>query len=173
MGRRMSAASVEQRMEELFDFLPSPPSFARKRARANHGVQVTDNVFVRFETVSQWVSQEKSGQPGFVKGYVGACDGLSGHCGILWNGDVTTCCKDYDGKNVFGSAAKTSLAAILDSREGRRLRRGLKYCLLPTDYCRLCRGGDTLKDALVHQLGTIVLFKTPILSRLVLGLGDE
>ena len=173
MGRRMASASVERRMEELFDFLPRRPSFVRDRARANHSVQVLDNVSVRFETVSQWVSQERSGQPGFVRGVIGACDGLSGHFGILWNGDVTTCCKDYDGKNVFGSAATRPLAAILDSREGRRLRKSLKYCLLPTDYCRLCRGGDTLRDALIHQLGTIALFKMPLLSRLILGLGDK
>ncbi len=173
LGRRMSAQSAEERLEAFFAFLPHRPSFARNRAKANHAVSVTQNVTVRFETVSQWVSRDKAGQPGFVKGVVGACDGLSGHFGILWNGDVTTCCKDYDGRNVFGNAAEDSLAAILQGRAGRRLRTCLKYCLLPTDYCRLCRGGDTVKDALVHQLGTIVLFKTPLLSRLVLGLGDE
>ena len=37
-------------------------------------------------------------------------------------------------------------------------------------FCRQCRGGDTWRDALVHQLGTIALFKTP-LSRILLGLG--
>lgn len=173
MGRRMSAGSVEERMEALFQGTPWTPSFAKKRGRANHAVRVADNLFVRFETVSKWVSQEKAGQPGFVKGVIGACDGLSGHCGILWNGDVTTCCKDYDGKNVFGNLGQATLAAVLDSPEGRRLRRSLGRCLLPTDYCRLCRGGDTLRDALIHQLGTIVLFKTPLLSRLVLGLGND
>lgn len=169
MGRRMSADSVEARMDELLRDIVGPVSLATGRVRANQAVAVTANVAVRFETVSRWVSQENAGQPGFVKAVVGACDGLDGHFGILWNGDVTTCCKDYDGKNVFGNAVRQTLAAILNSREGRRLRRGLKYCLLPTDYCRICRGGDTWKDALIHQLGTIVLFKTP-LSRLVLGL---
>ena len=170
MGRRMSAASVEARMEELLRGLVPPVSFAPDRARANHAVKVTDNVSVRFETVSRWVSQENAGRPGFVRGVVGACDGLDGHFGILWNGDVTTCCKDYDGKNVFGNAARQSLVGVLESDAGRRLRRCLKYCLLPTQYCRQCRGGDTWRDALVHQLGTIALFKTP-LSRILLGLG--
>ncbi|WP_300163778.1 radical SAM protein [Solidesulfovibrio sp.] len=170
MGRRMSAGRVEARMAELLAGLVPPVSFAPDRARANHAVKVTDNVSVRFETVSRWVSQENAGREGFVKGVIGACDGLEGHCGILWNGDVTTCCKDYDGKNVFGNATRQSLVGILDGDAGRRLRRSLKCCLLPTDYCRQCRGGDTWRDALVHQLGTIALFKTP-LSRLVLGLG--
>lgn len=173
VGRRLSADSVEARMEAFFADLPDPPRFARDQARANHAVQVRDNVFVRFETISRWVSQENAGRPGFVKGWVGACDGMSGHCGILYNGDVTTCCKDYDGKNVFGNVGAANLVAILDSREGRRLRRSLACCLLPTEYCRLCRGGDTLKDALLQQFGTIALFKIPFLARLVLGLGRD
>ncbi len=33
---------------------------------------------------------------------------------FLWNGDVTTCCMDYDGKNVFGNINKKPLSEILE-----------------------------------------------------------
>lgn len=43
--------------------------------------------------------------------YQGRCFFLFGnHCVILWNGDVATCCADYDGESVIGNINDTDFS---------------------------------------------------------------
>lgn len=42
---------------------------------------------------------------------------------ILWNGDVVLCCYDYDGFNVIGNLAQTSLTDIWQGEEITQLRK--------------------------------------------------
>ena len=40
---------------------------------------------------------------------------------VLWNGDVTTCCFDYDGENVYGNLLKSSFKDIWDKVPRKRI----------------------------------------------------
>ncbi len=42
---------------------------------------------------------------------------------ILWNGDVTTCCYDFNGKNIVGNALKEKLKDIYKSKKYAVLRK--------------------------------------------------
>ncbi len=42
------------------------------------------------------------------------CEIMKGILVFHWNGDVTTCCMDYDGKNVFGNINKKPLIKIME-----------------------------------------------------------
>ncbi len=53
---------------------------------------------------------------------------------FLWNGDVTTCCMDYDGKNVFGNINHKPLSEIMED---------LKEKELPI--CKTCTLGKMMK----------------------------
>jgi len=162
---KLKGAEVEKFMEDFFDFLPKKISFDKNSLVVNHDMQVEKNIFVRFETIAAWNSFESIKKGVFYKGIVGACDGLDSHFGILWNGDLTTCCKDYDGKNRLGNIRENSIVDILNSSKTRKIKRSLKYCYLPTEYCRVCRGGDSIWRSLVHQLGSIIAYKVPFVRK--------
>jgi MoaA/NifB/PqqE/SkfB family radical SAM enzyme len=121
-----------------------------------------NNIFVRLESIARWNDTPDRGEDkGFVRGVVGACDGMKGHIGILYNGDVTTCCKDYDGNNVLGNVIDASILEILESPQATRFNDLMRWCVLPTPYCRVCRGGESMVSSLVNQLGSIAYFRTP------------
>jgi radical SAM protein with 4Fe4S-binding SPASM domain len=58
---------------------------------------------------------------------------------ILWNGDVTPCCRDYDGKGVVGNIRRESIADIWAGPAMERLRaahRDGRRAVIPL--CRRC-----------------------------------
>jgi len=62
------------------------------------------------------------------------CEIMKGILVFLWNGDVTTCCMDYDGKNVFGNINHKPLFEIMED---------LKEKELPV--CKTCSLGEMMK----------------------------
>lgn len=170
IGDRFKSDNISYFMTNFFDFIPEQVLFSKDKITVNHDVNVISNIFVRFETVSKWNNIELSQNKNFKKGFIGACDGLSGHFGVLWNGDVTTCCKDYNGDNVLGNVAINSLVDILNADRTQKIKRALKWCYLPTEYCRVCRGGNSYTESAIHQIGSIIAYKTPMLKKLLLGL---
>jgi len=97
---------------------------------------------------------------------IGTCMGFQNHFGILWNGMMTICCKDYDGKCLIGNAAQRPVSEILSSPQAHAIRKKLQSCHLPFEFCQICKGGPTLKDSLVHQYGSIAFHKLKWLSGL-------
>lgn len=55
---------------------------------------------------------------------------------ILWNGDVTVCCYDHDGKHVFGNVQKGSYGQVLSSEAKEEKWAGMNAKQL--DICRYC-----------------------------------
>lgn len=55
---------------------------------------------------------------------------------ILWNGDVVLCCYDYDGFNVIGNIADTSLIEIWRADRVQEIRK--LFCTGQTQSLRLC-----------------------------------
>jgi tetratricopeptide (TPR) repeat protein len=65
--------------------------------------------------------------------------------GILWNGDVTLCCLDYDGQLTVGNVRTGSLEEALASEEARRLRASMLGRTPRRQFCIDCqaRPGQT------------------------------
>lgn len=66
---------------------------------------------------------------------------------ILWNGDVTYCCGDYDGKLVIGNIKKESLENIYKKRL-REVRNEFKEGVLVNELCQVCKGKIKILTAL-------------------------
>ncbi|MFH1776655.1 MAG: radical SAM protein [Candidatus Omnitrophota bacterium] len=119
-------------------------------------LKIRDGVYLSHQAFTLW--NEAEGET-IYKAVIGACDGLKTHFAVLWNGELVTCCLDYDGKNCLGNLKEHSVMDILNSRQTLKVRNSLKRCILPTQYCKICRGGPTLLTSLFNQLGSILVYK--------------
>lgn len=84
-----------------------------------------------------WVREQRGEVTRRFKAVVGGCSaGFRDDFGILTSGDVTTCCVDYDGKNVIGNLHTQSVMEVLESDEARRIERSFRRFVPPTPFCR-------------------------------------
>lgn len=107
-----------------------------------------------------WVREQKetAEQQKKYKGYIGGCSaGFRDDFGILASGEITTCCIDYDGKNVIGDLHQQTLMQILESPAAKNILNSFKWFLPPTEFCRECRGGPTPISSLAKQVSTIAI----------------
>ncbi|HEY9677496.1 MAG TPA: radical SAM/SPASM domain-containing protein [Drouetiella sp.] len=106
-----------------------------------------------------WVREQRAQADGTThKAIVGGCSAaFRDDFGILADGGVTTCCIDYDGKNVIGNLHEKSLMEVLESKEAKRMLRSFDFFIPPTDFCKQCRGGPTVLSSVTKQIGTIAI----------------
>ena len=72
-----------------------------------------------------------------VKGNV-YCTKMRRYMPILWDGRVTTCCYDWEGKNAFGNVGKDGLASTWGSEHYIKLRKDIVNNIFHYDLCRTC-----------------------------------
>ncbi|ACF14862.1 Radical SAM domain protein [Chloroherpeton thalassium ATCC 35110] len=63
---------------------------------------------------------------------------------ILWNGDVTFCCSDFNGFLKIGSLQKSSMMEVLNSKKCAELVDGFKNFKVKHPYCQNCLGAKSL-----------------------------
>jgi MoaA/NifB/PqqE/SkfB family radical SAM enzyme len=164
--------SVEDNLKVAELFQKHTLDMARKY---NTSVQAWENVPVRvidgeypifpgvnigFSRIQDFWIREQRGekQEKTYKGFVGGCSaGFRDDFGILASGEVTTCCVDYDGKNVIGDLHQQSLMEVLESAEAKHILKSFKWFIPPTPFCRECRGGTTLVRSIAKQASTIAI----------------
>lgn len=116
-------------------------------------------VYIGFGRIQDfWVREQrgdrKTGYPAFL---AGCSDAFRNSFGILASGEVTTCCVDYDGRNVIGDLRNQSLMEVLGSDQAKRIRRSFKWCIPPTPFCRECKGGPTFISSIMKQASSVFL----------------
>ena len=117
-------------------------------------------IYLNFARIQDfWVREQRGENHGTgYRGFLGGCSaGFRDDFGILVSGEVTTCCVDYDGKNVIGDLHEQSLMEVLESAEAKRILRSFKMFIPPTEFCRECRGGPTLLSSVAKQASTIAI----------------
>ncbi len=113
---------------------------------------------ISFSRVQDFWVREQRGKRGGVPAVIGGCSaGFRDDFGILASGEVTTCCVDYDGKNVIGDLRRQSLMEVLESDEALRIERSFRHFVPPTPFCRDCLGGPTVVSSVVKQLSSIAI----------------
>ncbi len=116
-------------------------------------------IFIGFSRIQDFWVREQRGQNG--KGhlaFMGGCSaGFRDDFGILASGEVTTCCVDYDGRNVIGDLHKHTLMELLESDEAKRIRQSLDRFSPPTLFCKQCLGGPTLASSLIKQISSVAV----------------
>ena len=94
-----------------------------------------------------------------VNALVGYCPGLQENFGILWNGDYTFCCTDYDGKTSTHNFKDTPILEYLGKEEVQKIVGGFNRYRVLHPYCKQCLGDRNILNAVVKQIGSIAYFK--------------
>lgn len=105
---------------------------------------------------------------------MGYCNGAAGQAGVLYDGTVVPCCKDYEGLIPLGNLREQSLAQILTGESACGLRQGFDRFQVENPVCQRCMGGDTRRKTWLRQLGSIAYFKVyrPLMQAWVPGWGE-
>ena len=129
-----------------------------KRARSFKENTITLNNRLSFHTriVGDWATHfDKK----IAKAHFGYCNGIQDNLGILWNGNYTFCCVDYDGRTSTHNYNDTSILDYLSKEEVQRVVKGFRKFRVLHPYCKQCLGDKKLLNSIIKQAGSIVYFK--------------
>jgi MoaA/NifB/PqqE/SkfB family radical SAM enzyme len=99
-----------------------------------------------------WVRENMDQSDRWVPARRGGCNTFREEFGILFNGDVTTCCVDFDGRNVVGNVRDRHLTEVLASPQVKRVRASFDRYTPPLDFCRKCLGGPNFPYSVTKQI---------------------
>lgn len=146
--------------------LPSYNDYTRNissRLSNVDNISITSDIGLRFDGPSCWttaVEKYKDTKKSYPAKY-GSCFGLSEHFAIYWNGDVSTCCADFNVKNCLGNIFKEKdIIKILSNKKSMFYADSLSRKRMPTITCQICRGGKTRKEKWASMLGTLAFAKS-------------
>lgn len=106
---------------------------------------ICPNVQILYKRIRDW----RGMQQGY-KAIFGICN--PNELGILCNGDVVLCCADYEGGTKIGNLYQESLMDVLTSNKTKRIRKMMSFNVMPTPFCKRCKGYTTLRGTLFSQL---------------------
>ncbi|RZM76556.1 radical SAM/SPASM domain-containing protein [Leptolyngbya iicbica] len=104
----------------------------------------------------------------------GYCNGASQQAGVLYDGTVVPCCKDFEGQIPLGRVTEQPLADILTDRPACQLRQGFERLQVNHPVCQRCMGADTPLKSALRQVGSVAYFKaySPVMRRMHKGWGE-
>lgn len=104
----------------------------------------------------------------------GYCNGASRQAGVLYDGTVVPCCKDFEGQIPLGNITQQSLSSILAAPPACTLRQGFNRLQITHPVCQRCMGADTSVKSRLRQVGSVAYFKvyTPLMQALHPGWGE-
>ncbi len=104
----------------------------------------------------------------------GYCNGAAQQAGILHDGTVVPCCKDYEGQIPLGHVRSRPLLEILTAAPACRLRSGFNRLQIRHPVCQRCLGADSPTKTRLRQAGSVAYFKAyrPLMKRLYPGWGE-
>ena len=94
-----------------------------------------------------------------VNAVFGYCPGMQDNFGILWNGDYTFCCTDFDARTSTANFNEMPIMDYLASSEVQRAVQGFNRFRVLHPYCKQCLGDRNILNAAVKQIGSICYFK--------------
>jgi hypothetical protein len=106
--------------------------------------------------LDSWGNVETNQVVSATRGY---CNGAAQQVGVLHDGTVVPCCKDFEGQIPLGHATEHSLPAILAAAPACRLRHDFNRLRVNHPVCQQCIGADTPLKAQLRQVGSVLYFK--------------
>lgn len=120
--------------------------------------EVYPNVFFETYMLEDWGHAFDKGK--VIDAWGGYCFGMRDHFAVLYSGDVTLCCVDFDGKTSVGSVASgKSLLDILSSDEVGRIISAFNKNRLQHPYCKRCLGSHSRLAWAVKPILSQVILK--------------
>jgi radical SAM protein with 4Fe4S-binding SPASM domain len=145
--------------------LPSYETFTgtlKSRLSNVDRIELSDGIHVRFDSLSSWTTVYEKFEAGGVcyPAKYGSCLGMHSHFAVYWNGDVSTCCADFNVQNRLGNIIEErDILKILNTEESLRYAEALKKNRMPTKTCQICRGGKSRKEKWANMIGTMLYVK--------------
>jgi MoaA/NifB/PqqE/SkfB family radical SAM enzyme len=150
--------------EIIYQRLGRSPDRAMVRSRIKkigiHGwnvIEIVPNIFVETYVLTDW-GNAFSGND-IIQAERGYCFGMRDHFAILYNGDVTLCCIDFDGKTSLGNIADAPLIDILNGTELERIMTGFARGKLVSAHCKHCLGSSTVFGSLIKPAASFLGLK--------------
>lgn len=178
-GKEQMQTQLWEWCDRLLANHPDRPSDTKLRQRiANHKpgrwqvIELTPKLALETFPLDSWGNVESTT---VIPATFGYCNGTTDQAGILYDGTVVPCCKDYEGKIPLGDLNVRSLSDILDvDAPACGLRAGFDKFQVVNPVCQRCMGADTEQKSLFRQIGSIAYFKlyNPIMKRLNPGWGE-
>jgi len=102
--------------------------------------RIAPSLFIYFKRGLNWHNQLIDDNLVVRKRIKGRCMVIEREFAILWNGDCTFCCGDFDGKMKLGNIYQNSIEEILLGGKVAAIRRDNKRSILNQEICQICRG---------------------------------
>ncbi len=158
--------SFLQKLSRILDYeLPSydqcVSGFSSKLSNVDR-IPVQKGLNFRFDSLSSWTTTAEKYYDDslcYTSSY-GSCLGMLTHFAIYWNGDVSTCCADFDVKNRLGNIfSEKDIIKILSSRKSIAYAQKLQKKQMPTRTCQICRGGKSRREKWANIIGTMLYLR--------------
>ncbi len=120
-------------------------------------IEILPKIFVETYVLTDW-GNAFSGSD-IIEAERGYCFGMRDHFAILYNGDVTLCCIDFDGKTALGNIATTPLIKILAGPDLERIMVGFAKGRLVAPHCKNCLGSSTVLGSLIKPTASLLGLK--------------
>lgn len=104
----------------------------------------------------------------------GYCNGAAQQAGILYDGTVVPCCKDFEGHIPLGNVTQQSLPTVLAGGSACALRQSFNRLQVDHPVCQRCMGADTPTKSRLRQIGSVAYFKvySPLMRKLNSAWGE-
>lgn len=177
-GQKAMQEEWMQWAERIFSSMATAPSSAWIQDQIRHYrpghwhlLKLTPTLYFESFPLDSWGNVETGQVFPATWGY---CNGASQQAGILYDGTVVPCCKDYEGLIPLGNVQEQSLGSILMGSVACHLKQSFSHLKVENPVCQRCIGADTPTKTWIRQAGSIGYFKVyrPLLQRLVAGWGE-
>jgi hypothetical protein len=128
----------------------------KARTFKENTVWISDGISFRTRIMGDW-SIHFDGRN--VNAHFGYCFGIQENFGILWNGDYTFCCTDFNGSTSICNFSDTPITSYLGKEEVQEVVKGFNRFRVIHPYCKQCLGDRSYLNSFVKQIGSIVYFK--------------
>lgn len=102
--------------------------------------RISPTLFVYFKHAGTWHNQLLDDEVYVEKRMRGTCHILEKEFVVLWNGDCTFCCGDYEGKMALGNVRENTIEELLNSEKVRRIREDNRRLIFNQEICQVCKG---------------------------------
>jgi hypothetical protein len=171
-GKAQMQEELSRWANRIFSGLPDRPSpaaieqaIARHRPGRWQVIPLHPKLALETFPLDSWGNVEADT---VVPAQFGYCNGASQQTGILYDGTVVPCCKDYEGKIPLGQVGERSLREILQGPVACGLRGDFDRFQVSHPVCQQCMGADSRPKAIARQVASVAYFKgyQPLMKRL-------
>jgi len=146
----INGSPVEIRLDDIVKQIRKIHSFRE------NVIRLTDRLFFHTRIMGDWsVHFDRKN----VNAAFGYCPAVRDNFGILWNGDYTLCCTDYDAGTSAGNFGDMSILQYLGSDTVQQTVQSFNRFRVLQPRCRQCLGDRNVLNAIVKQIGSICYFK--------------